>query len=128
MEHGIAAHRSLRERESSPGFLAGGGEMGRLIRAMDWSRTPLGPVESWPQSLRSAVSILLPSKAQIILFWGSEFTGLYNDAYREVFGAKHPHALGRPGREAWSEIWDTQLHARGWRPHQRRNARRGSSR
>jgi signal transduction histidine kinase/response regulator of citrate/malate metabolism len=54
--------------------------------------------------------MLLPSKAQIILFWGPEFTVFYNDAYRPVFGAKHPHALGRPGREAWSEIWDTQLH------------------
>jgi signal transduction histidine kinase len=54
--------------------------------------------------------MLLPSKAQIILFWGPEFTVFYNDAYRPVFGAKHPHALGRPGREAWNEIWDTMLH------------------
>ena len=54
--------------------------------------------------------MLLPSKAQIILFWGPDFIVLYNDAYRPVFGAKHPHALGRPGREAWSEIWDSMLH------------------
>ena len=54
--------------------------------------------------------MLLPSKAQIILFWGPEFTVLYNDAYRPVFGAKHPQALGLPGREAWSEIWDSLLH------------------
>ena len=54
--------------------------------------------------------MLLPSKAQIILFWGPEFIVFYNDAYRPVFGAKHPHALGRPGREAWSEIWDSVLH------------------
>src|SRR4030095_8421381 len=54
--------------------------------------------------------MLLPSKAQIILFWGPEFTVLYNDAYRPVFGAKHPHVLGRPGHRAWSEIWDSQLH------------------
>ena len=53
-------------------FLAGGGEMGERMRALDWSRTPLGAVETWPQSLRSAVSILLPSKAQIALFWGPE--------------------------------------------------------
>ena len=65
---------------------------------------------TWPQSLRSTVSMLLPSKAQIILFWGPEFSVLYNDAYRPVFGAKHPHALGLPGREAWSEIWDSVLH------------------
>jgi len=94
-------------------FLAGGGEMGARMRAMDWSRTALGPPRQWPQSLRSTVSMLLPSKAQIAFFWGPEFNVLYNDAYRPVFGAKHPDALGLPGREAWSEIWDTQvgLHA-----------------
>jgi signal transduction histidine kinase/DNA-binding response OmpR family regulator len=90
--------------------LSGGGEMGARIRAHNWSTTPLGPVDRWPQSLRSVVGMLLPSKAQIILFWGSDFTVLYNDAYRPVFGAKHPHALGLPGREAWSEIWDEMLH------------------
>ena len=84
--------------------------MGARIRALDWSKTPLGPVGTWPQSLRSTVSMLLPSKAQIILFWGPEFSVLYNDAYRPVFGAKHPHALGLPGRDAWSEIWDSMLH------------------
>lgn len=92
-------------------FLAGGGEMGARMRGLDWSATPLGDPEHWPQSLRSTVSMLLPSKAQLILFWGPEFTVLYNDAYRPVFGAKHPHALGLAGREAWREIWDTQLHA-----------------
>ncbi|HXT31129.1 MAG TPA: ATP-binding protein, partial [Vicinamibacterales bacterium] len=91
-------------------FLAGGGEMGGRMREMDWSATPLGPPEQWPQSLRSTVSMLLPSKAQIALFWGPEFAVLYNDAYRPVFGAKHPHALGLPGSRAWSEIWDSQLH------------------
>jgi len=72
------------------GFLAGGGEMGERIRAFDWSKTPLGPVAHWPQSLRSATSILLPSKAQIVLFWGPDLITLYNDAYRPVFGGKHP--------------------------------------
>ena len=91
-------------------FLLGGGEMGARMRDMDWSKTPLGPVDAWPQSLRSTVSMLLPSRAQIIVFWGPEFSVLYNDAYRPVFGAKHPHALGLPGREAWREIWDDMLH------------------
>jgi len=91
-------------------FLAGGGEMGAHMRALDWSKTPLGRPEAWPQSLRSTVSMLLPSRAQICLFWGPEFTVLYNDAYRPVFGLKHPQALGLPGREAWNEIWDSQLH------------------
>ena len=71
--------------------------MGARMRALDWSKSPLGPVDTWPQSLRSTVSMLLPSKAQIVLFWGPEFVRLYNDAYRPVFGAKHPHALGLPG-------------------------------
>ena len=91
-------------------FLAGGGEMGARMREMDWSTSPLGLPEQWPQSLRSTLSMLLPSKAQIILFWGDEFTVLYNDAYRPVFGGKHPQALGLPGHRAWSEIWDSQLH------------------
>ena len=83
----------------------GGGEMGKLIREHNWSATPLGPVETWPQSLRSAVSILLPSKAQIVLFWGPELITIYNDAYAPVFSAKHPWALGRPARDCWSEVW-----------------------
>ena len=95
---------------ASHAFLQGGGEMGTRMRAMDWASTALGPVDQWPQSLRSTVSLLLPSKAQIVLFWGPEFVSLYNDAYRPVFGAKHPRALGRPGREVWSEIWDSVLH------------------
>ena len=83
----------------------GGGEMGKLIREHNWSATPLGPVETWPQSLRSTVSILLPSKAQIVLFWGPELITIYNDAYAPVFSAKHPWALGRPARDCWSEVW-----------------------
>ncbi len=87
-------------------WLVGGGEMGALIRAKDWSQTPLGPIDAWPQSLRSAVSILLPSKAQIVLFWGPKLVAIYNDAYRPVFGSKHPAALGMPAHECWSEVWD----------------------
>jgi PAS domain S-box-containing protein len=92
-------------------FLAGGGEMGERMRALDWSRTPLGAPDAWPQSLRTAVSMLLPSKAQICLFWGPDYIVFYNDAYRPVFGGKHPRMLGQPGRVAWSEIWDEVLRA-----------------
>ncbi len=60
-------------------YLSGGGEMGARMRALDWSHTPVGPMKDWPQSLRSAVSMLLPSKAQIVLFWGPEFVVFYND-------------------------------------------------
>jgi PAS domain S-box-containing protein len=87
-------------------WLVGGGELGALIRAKDWAATPLGPIDDWPQSLRSCISHLLPSRAQIVVFWGPELVAIYNDAYRPVFGSKHPTALGKPAREAWSEIWD----------------------
>ena len=102
----IGARRTdAARRATGSDFLAGGGEMGGRIRAHDWAATPLGPVETWPQSLWSAVSILLPSRAQVVLFWGPEFVAIYNDAYAPVFGAKHPWALGRPARECWSEVW-----------------------
>ena len=68
------------ETEQSWTFLAGGGEMGERIRSLDWSATPLGPVEDWPQSLRTAIGMMLPSKAQIVLFWGPELAVVYNDA------------------------------------------------
>lgn len=85
---------------------ATGGELGALMRDLGWDATPLGPVASWPQSLVSPLSILLASKAQIVLFWGPAFAALYNDAYAPTIGDKHPHALGRPAREHWTELWD----------------------
>jgi signal transduction histidine kinase len=87
--------------------LAGGGELGRLIAAQDWSATPLGPIEGWKQSLRSAVGICLSSRFPIVMYWGPELTVVYNDAYSEILGAKHPWALGKPCRVCWAEIWDT---------------------
>jgi PAS domain S-box-containing protein len=80
--------------------------MARLMREVDWGSTPLGPTGAWPQSLRSAVSILLSSRAEIVLFWGPDLVALYNDAYAPTFGTKHPWALGKPARECWSEVWD----------------------
>lgn len=78
-----------------------------LMRSLDWSKTPIGPVEQWPQSLRTSVSICLNSRFPIILWWGPQQVILYNDAYRPILGAtKHPQAMGQPGRECWPEIWD----------------------
>ncbi len=85
--------------------LAGGGEMGAYMRSLDWSRTPLGPVPQWPQSLRTSVSTCLNSRFAILIWWGPDLVMLYNDAYRDIIGAKHPAALGLPGRECWPEIW-----------------------
>jgi signal transduction histidine kinase len=85
--------------------LAGGGEMGLLARAFDWGRTPVGPVVRWPQSLRTAVSILLESKFPMLLCWGQDFVQFYNDPFRPILGqSKHP-ALGRSTRETFAEAW-----------------------
>ena len=90
-----------------PEFLSGGGEMGALMRAHDWTRSPLGPPAQWPDSLKMALSILLNSRFPMVIFWGPEFIVLYNDAWRPILGAaKHPKALGSPGIEVWTEIWD----------------------
>jgi hypothetical protein len=67
-------------------------EMGNLIRAKDWSKTPVGPIDSWPQSLRTTLSIILNSKFPMFLWWGPELICFYNDAYRPSLGnnGKHP--------------------------------------
>ncbi|GAB3979715.1 hypothetical protein GCM10028806_45660 [Spirosoma terrae] len=89
------------EKESPEQFLAGGGEMGKLIRSMDWSKTPLGPVSSWPQSLRTSVSLCLSSTFPILIAWGPETIQIYNDSYRPICGAKHPESMGQNFRICW---------------------------
>ena len=86
-------------------FLAGGGETGSLIRAMDWSKTALGPVTGWPQSLRTTVSICLASDLPICVIWGPGLVQLYNDAYRVICGGKHPQSMGQNFSECWKEAW-----------------------
>jgi signal transduction histidine kinase len=93
-------------RSSSTDCLTGGGDVGALMRSIDWGATPLGPVGAWPRSLRSAVSICLGSRFPIVIYWGPRYVVLYNDAYAEILGKKHPWALGRLCQEVWSEIWD----------------------
>ncbi|WP_440997912.1 EAL domain-containing protein [Arhodomonas sp. SL1] len=89
-----------------PSFLRGGGEMGRRIRELDWSSTPIGAVHTWPQTLRTAIGIMLNSGYPMYIAWGPEFVQFYNDAYAPIFGSKHPQALGRGTAESWGEIWD----------------------
>jgi signal transduction histidine kinase len=92
--------------DGSADFLGGGGEMGGLIRAFEWSSTPLGPPERWPQSLRTALRILLTTHHPACIFWGSDLLCFYNDAYRSSLGPeRHPAMLGAPLREVWSETW-----------------------
>lgn len=80
--------------------------MGELIRAHDWSSTPLGRPEAWPQLLRAAVSICLHSSFPTAIYWGPDLRLLYNDAWAPIPAERHPWALGRPGAEVWSDIWD----------------------
>ncbi len=94
------------KRQTSDDFLIGGGEMGALMRAMDWSKTALGPTTAWPQSLRTSVSICLSSAFPILVLWGPDLVMIYNDDYRPMLGRKHPHALGQRMPECWHEIWD----------------------
>lgn len=88
-------------------FIQEGGEMGQLIRSYDWSRTSLGVPDRWPQSLRTALNIVLRSRFPMFLWWGPELICFYNDAYRPSLGldGKHPSILGQPAEQAWPEIW-----------------------
>ncbi|HEY6371016.1 MAG TPA: hypothetical protein VIX37_10580 [Candidatus Sulfotelmatobacter sp.] len=83
------------------------GEMARLVESFDWVRSPLGPMAEWPQSLKTALNICLRSRFQLAIYWGPELIFLYNDAEREVIGAMHPSAFGRPAREVLVDMWDT---------------------
>ena len=79
--------------------------MAALIRSRDWSNTPLGPVERWPQSLRTTVNLCLASNFAICIIWGAERTQIYNDGYRIICGAKHPAAMGMDYRACWKDAW-----------------------
>ena len=86
-------------------FLAGGGEMGERIRALRWEKTSLGAPETWPQSLRVALRIMLASRQPIWIGWGPELTYFYNDSYKSIVGGRHPSALGLPAEQVWPEAW-----------------------
>ena len=89
-------------------FLAGGGEMGALIRSFDWSATPLGNPGTWPSALRQSVSMLLNTSFPVLICWGNEYIQIYNDAFRPINGeTKHPQALGGSAKDTYAEIWDT---------------------
>lgn len=90
---------------SIPAFLSGGGTLGAMMRTNNWSTSPLGHPTTWPQSLRTVVELLLDSKFPMFVAWGPELAFLYNDAYTEILGAKHPSALGKRMDEIWSDIW-----------------------
>ncbi len=80
--------------------------MGALIRAFDWSRTPLGPIAKWPQSLKTAVDIVLGSPVPLVMLWGRDGIMIYNDAYSVFAGGRHPQLLGSKVLEGWPEVAD----------------------
>lgn len=92
--------------EERAAFLDVGGRLGALMRAFDWSTTPLGPIDGWPQSLKTTVGILLRSPIPIVLLWGEDGVMIYNDAYSHFAGARHPRLLGSRVREGWPEVAD----------------------
>lgn len=91
--------------EASPGFPAGDSATSDLMRAHDWSLSPLGPPEGWPAMLRAAVALILDSGFAMCIAWGEELALLYNDSYAAILGDKHPAALGRPAPEVWADVW-----------------------
>src|SRR5436305_13882767 len=93
------------EEPGSLTFLAGGGQMAALIRSMDWSRKPLGPPESWPQSLRTTLSLCLASNFPLCFIWGPQRVQIYNDGYWPICGGKHPGAMGQDYQECWNSAW-----------------------
>ncbi len=97
----------IRQSQLVEQIFAGNSEMAMLMRSHDWSQTPLGAVETWPQSLKTAIRIILGSRYPMFVWWGQQMTKFYNDAYIPMLGKRHPQALGQPASRVWAEIWDT---------------------
>ncbi|MBC7538947.1 MAG: response regulator [Bacteriovorax sp.] len=96
----------LQNMVNSSEFLSGGGEMGALIRTTDWSLTPVGSPESWPNSLKNLIRMMLDNGSPMYVAWGSEHTQFYNDAFKSILGAdKHPSALGVDTKQTFNEAW-----------------------
>ncbi|OQP56933.1 hypothetical protein A3860_10175 [Niastella vici] len=90
-------------------FLSGGGEMGERIRNFDWTTTPLGDPETWDQSLKTCVRIILTSAQPMFVWWGPSYINIYNDSYAQIMGKKHPAGLGARASTVWAEIWDSLI-------------------
>src|SRR5215831_1768838 len=100
--------RGQDERDVSQGLEAlfpGPSELAGLMRSYHWAKSPLGSPSFWPQSLKTAIHIMLTSRQPIWIGWGRELTYFYNDPYKAIIGGKHPWALGQPTAEVWRELW-----------------------
>ena len=87
-------------------FLTGGGEASKIIAGFDWAATSLGPIESWPSSLKASIALILRSPVPIVTLWGEDGIMIYNDAYSEFAGQRHPQLFGSKVREGWPEVAD----------------------
>ena len=96
---------NLRDESIAPHFLAGGGESGARMRAVDWNATPLGDPENWPQSLKTIVRVMLDSRYAMWMLWGPEYTFFCNDAYLPTVGIRRDWVMGARSDKVWSEIW-----------------------
>jgi signal transduction histidine kinase len=101
----VTDSRDIQKDTRAADSLVGGGEMGKVVRSMDWTKTPLGPIESWPQSLCTTVSLCLASNFPISLAWGPKHVQIYNDGYWPICGGKHPNSMGQDFSECWASAW-----------------------
>jgi hypothetical protein len=85
--------------------MGGGGKMGQLLRAKDWTKTELGAVENWDQTLLTMTGLVINSTHPMALWWGSKHILLYNDEYIPVAGVMHPKAFGARAKDNWAELW-----------------------
>src|SRR5215217_2676061 len=97
-------------RASDFPFLAGGGAIAELIAAFAWDATPLGPLESWPATLRNTVALILRSPVPHVILWGEDGVMIYNDGYALIAAGRHPALLGSKVREGWPEVADFNDH------------------
>src|SRR5579871_3501409 len=98
--------RTNTETPDAEAIFEGAGTMTEHYRSVDWTKTPLGPVRTWPKSLKTALRIVLCSRHPMFVWWGRDLINLYNETYAPMLGKRHPWALGKPAKEVWHEIWD----------------------
>ena len=89
-----------------PGFLGISSELGGLIAELDWSRTSLGPIEAWPEVVKTTIALILQSPVPIVTLWGDDGVMVYNDSYARFAGKRHPQILGLKVLDAWPEAAD----------------------